>query len=890
MAVKFSQFDGTITPVKTSETQFIVGFEGTTNAKWTMKALADEIGGGGDNIYTADGSLSAARTVNMDGNNLTFSSASGFPQINSTKFILYPNGNSNAANADIFTLSGRINFNYLGHQGQGLFWNSYNTSITGYGFSFYGGGAFTHNSGYSVIGPSFGPTSGAALTARLGIIGKGNTNATYGLRVQNVDGIDTFSVDDTGLVSVTGDTANSRLGLRFIPSKSAGGSGQFCKIQDTNGNDWIQKYQGAVSSNRSNILFVGKANGYASENNIVINGPGNVGAPSDNQTNIGDSSLWVWQGGNIYGQYITGKTQDSTSTALLVRNWNGNTGTPSFDTYFQLRNDKRLIYNDGNEAAGKVLTCDANGVATWATASGGDNIYTADGDILAARTINDRAGGFTGTAGSNALKMNVRNSGALMVAGYQNNGDPGTTNNCVRWGPGTTAGGMDVRGNLALSGGGGAINLTGSSGQFFTVTQTGTTINTTGNQEYIAPAIGFGTSASTNYRVRIKGATSTSSGYSLQVQNSSNDEMLSIRDDGQITIGSGATIQSTSNPQYSVVMGYGAKDRATAGNAVESVAIGRLAAGNGSSVAIGGQAKCLGVSAVAIGAQAQAAATGTSIGLQAGGASAGSSAVSIGKFAQAKASGSIAIGTNTGLTGANSIVLNATTGVTSSTTTDTFDVYMSDVATPDFKIAHDGNSYITGTGNFGFGVANTSPTATVDIDGTFRLRSASSVSGKVLTADANGNGTWQTASSGGGYSPTISVENTNGGDVDLYDDNIVRLWLDDSSGDDIELEITNYASSTSSTYHVNYTNYEGGASSARTTTVDLNQSGATSTSTLDFNFTDDECMKLRIWSPRLGLGVGGEGEGFPFYEITIVKSGTLYTGSPVITSVLKSTS
>jgi hypothetical protein len=108
------------------------------------------------------------------------------------------------------------------------------------------------------------------------------------------------------------------------------------------------------------------------------------------------------------------------------------------------------------------------------------NIYTANGNIVEDRIINDRAE-FTNSndVGKKVIKMNVRNSGALMVAGYLSNGNPGQSNNCFRWGPGTTAGGMNVRGNLALdSSGGGAINLTGSSGQFFTITQSGTAINT----------------------------------------------------------------------------------------------------------------------------------------------------------------------------------------------------------------------------------------------------------------------------------------------------------------------------------------------------------------------------------------------------------------------------
>ena len=171
-------------------------------------------------------------------------------------------------------------------------------------------------------------------------------------------------------------------------------------------------------------------------------------------------------------------------------------------------------------------------------AEGLPTIYAGDGNITANRTINDRAGGFATDAGNGALKMNIRNSGALMVAGYQNNGDPGTANNCFRWGPGKTAGGMDVRGNLALSSGGGAISLFLSNGtQYTTISPATVSITTTGNQEYLASAIGFGTSASANYRVRIKGATSANTGYGLQVQNSSNDEILSVRDDGVVKIG-----------------------------------------------------------------------------------------------------------------------------------------------------------------------------------------------------------------------------------------------------------------------------------------------------------------------------------------------------------------
>jgi len=754
MAKKFSGFSTSIVPDKTSTSQFIVGYSGQDNAQWTMKALADEIGGGGDNIYTVDGVIaSTTRTITTTG-----TSTIQFTLSNNSRFYI---------NSLYILPTGRITTPSAG----GLSITSFGTSLIGGNLTLYSGTHLTgsNSSGYLTVS---GTANTADISARVGIIGKGNTNATYGLRVQNVDGIDTFSVDDTGLVSVTGDTANNRLGLRFIPSKSAGGSGQFCKIQDTNGNDWIQKYQGAVSSNRSNILFVGKANGYASGNNIVINGPGNVGAPSDNQTNIGDSSLWVWQGGNIYGQYITGKTQDSTSTALLVRNWNGSSGVPSFDTYFQLRNDKRLIYNDGNEAAGKVLTCDANGVATWETASsGGDSIYTASSNIP---TATNRTVTLTGTA--TLAFYGAQNQGDFRIGYNQGGTSRGRSNYSIQQ-AGDVINTYCYQSNHHVASNSDPLNSGYGAGiNYLSVSAQGL--------EHHKVSVGIGINGTMNDRLVVKGESIASAEHSVRVLDNNDASMFSIRNDGAITMGKGAVIQSTSNPQYSVVIGYGAKDKASAGSAPESVAIGRLATGNSGSVAIGGIAKALGASSVAIGAAAEAAATGTSVGYQAGGPNAGSSAVSIGKFAQAKANGSIAIGTNTGLTGDNSIVLNATTGVTASTADDTFEIFMTSASTPDFTIkGTSGGNQAKFVGQVSVGVGSGS-NATIDFDTgnmqeiTIPTETATSftptnaVAGstyiiKITQAGTSGTMNWESSATvnwPGGTAPTLTA--TSGG-VDI---------------------------------------------------------------------------------------------------------------------------
>ena len=127
----------------------------------------------------------------------------------------------------------------------------------------------------------------------------------------------------------------------------------------------------------------------------------------------------------------------------------------------------------------------------------------------------------------------------------------------------------------------------------------------------------------------------------------------------------------------------------------------------------------------------------------------------------------------------------------------------------------------------------------------------------------------------------FSIENTNSGDVDLYNDGLVRIYLDDSTTDDIELEIFNvFPSLPGDTYHVSFTNWDGNQEFNFVT--DLNNLGFSSTTTLDFNFTTDEIMTLRIWSPVLGLN-------FPYYEATLIKSSSLYSGVPLLTSVTKST-
>jgi hypothetical protein len=114
---------------------------------------------------------------------------------------------------------------------------------------------------------------------------------------------------------------------------------------------------------------------------------------------------------------------------------------------------------------------------------------------------------------------------------------------------------------------------------------------------------------------------------------------------------------------------------------------------------------------------------------------------------------------------------------------------------------------------------------------------------------------------------STSINTTNGGDVNLYYDTRIRLWLDDATTDDIELEIFGIPS----VGNVHTLIIAGSTE----TFLDLSNPSNT---TLDADFGNDEMMKLKIWMP--------ETPSWGFYEITLIKTNSLYTSVPVLCNVV----
>ena len=137
-----------------------------------------------------------------------------------------------------------------------------------------------------------------------------------------------------------------------------------------------------------------------------------------------------------------------------------------------------------------------------------------------------------------------------------------------------------------------------------------------------------------------------------------------------------------------------------------------------------------------------------------------------------------------------------------------------------------------------------------------------------------------------GAGPINSIHSTTGADVTLFEDGYIRLWLDQSTSDDIELEVKAFPV-TPATYqlHVSQTNFESNNTQGGSTTTEYDLA-VPDTTTLDFNFTTDEYMTIRMWLPLDGFGTYGTG--FGYYEITLIKTSTFYTGTPMLCSVRKS--
>jgi hypothetical protein len=269
----------------TNKLQF---YDGTA---WT------DAGGGGDSIYTADGTLSGSRTITVPSNaNVTFS-------YTSTGYF-YIGSNSISSNG-IFRapIGGRFEI------------NSYSTRLAANYVQFYGSAYITGTTaGFVTVGASTG--TAYSINARLGVVGKSATSTTdYAFRVQDSASADMFSLRDDGAFALGKGATNS--------SSSNVAIGDSVTTSSVSG--VAIGRQASISAPASYSTVIGNQAATTFAQNVAI---GAYSAAGFKGTNVGYGSSGT-------GNYAINLGHDADGSAARAVTINASSGTAAPSTEFE---------------------------------------------------------------------------------------------------------------------------------------------------------------------------------------------------------------------------------------------------------------------------------------------------------------------------------------------------------------------------------------------------------------------------------------------------------------------------------------------------------------------------------------------------------------------------
>ncbi|WP_028374788.1 hypothetical protein [Leeuwenhoekiella sp. MAR_2009_132] len=257
-----------------------------------------------------------------------------------------------------------------------------------------------------------------------------------------------------------------------------------------------------------------------------------------------------------------------------------------------------LRITNGTQAAGKVLTSDANGTATWQVPGANAANWSLQGNTITATD-------FLGTTNAQPLNFKVNN---ISVGSIQ-------TNNSLHFGRDASSGGIRATalGNAAIASSDESIAL-------------GSSATASGAQ-----------STATGYQSNAQGNQSTAYGRGARSEGS-NTVALGSNARASTVGGTAVGPSASTTADYTVAVGNGST---ASGN--NAVALGNAAvASNGQTVALGVQANASGQNATALGNNT---------------AASGAQGVAVGNIAIASNTNSIAIGNGTNASGLNAVAL-----------------------------------------------------------------------------------------------------------------------------------------------------------------------------------------------------------------------------------------
>ena len=447
---------------------------------------------------------------------------------------------------------------------------------------------------------------------------------------------------------------------------------------------------------------------------------------------LGATTVPLYSAADIVGGEVdvTATTNFTNATALhLTAPYAGN-----LSNIWALYSDGNVNINGqiqitrGNPALGSVLTSDANGLASWQSLPAITPAWNLGGN-----SGTNPATNFIGTTDAQSLLFKANN---------------------------TQAGLIDIFNTNAYFGlGGGMSNTTGNNNVGFGGNSMMNNLNGNYNAAVGAYSLYYNTSGNSN----------TAIGYSALFQNI----------DGSNNIGLGySSLLNNKNGSYNI--GIGTFALMLSDSALFNTVVGVQSA---TATTKGSENTVLGAYSLVLN---QTGAANTAIGYDALYQTTGSYNVSLGAWSsnnQTSGAYNTAIGTqalNSNVDGTNNTAIGANANVGSSSLN-----YATAVGAG--AVVNTSNSIVLGAFGTNIGIGTSSPSANLELDGSFKYIDGNQAAGYVLTSDANGNGTWQAQSGGtpGGANQSIQFNNNGsfGGDnFIVYNGAQMNLNLVDSYG------------------------------------------------------------------------------------------------------------
>jgi hypothetical protein len=539
-------------------------------------------------------------------------------------------------------------------------------------------------------------------------------------------------------------------------------------------------HSAGIQYNGSENVFLGHRAG--GSNNFSLSGSGNVFLGSSSGVNNGSGSSNTLIGSHT--EVLTGSLTNATAIgnqaavsandAMVLGSINGvngatantNVGIGTTTPADRLHVVGNLRMVDGNQAAGKVMTSDVNGTATWQALPAA----TADW-ARAGNAGTNPANDFLGTTDAQPLKLRVNNipagtlgNSATQTVGYgvsSGTGGTGVQNTFI--GGSAGSGNTSGSGNTFLGFSSGLANTTGSNNTFLgersgATNSSGVANTFIGERSGFANTTGFlntflGTNSGQNNTTAVSntmvgngaGALTTTGGSNTFLGSSSG----STNTTGTNNVFLGESAGSISTGSRNVFIGSSSGSANTTGSG--NVAIGleaRPATGAlSNAIAIGERAQVNTSNSMVLGSVSGTNGASTTVNVGIGTTSpadrlhvAGNIRMVDGNQASGKVMTSDANGTATWQAiPAASIDWGRTGNAGTNASTN----FLGTTDAVDLRIRTNNLERLSVTSGGNVGIGTTAPADKLHVAGSIRMVDGSEAAGKVLTSDANGTGSWK---------------------------------------------------------------------------------------------------------------------------------------------------